>query len=92
VRSFIYQGSLFLTAIKDLVSFLVRGVSVSNYTPLKFNKVSPLLSWMYTWTVWSVKPRYIVCWLSILQNIFFLLFFFSLLVNLVLFSLRRPSD
>ena len=41
MRNFSHQGSLFLAAIKGLVIFLVIGVSVSNYTLPKFNKVSP---------------------------------------------------
>ena len=32
-------------------------------------KFLPLLLWTYTWSVWSVEPRYIVCWLSIYLEI-----------------------
>jgi len=41
VRSFSHKGSLFWSAIKELVIFLVGGVSIFYCTPPKFNKVSP---------------------------------------------------
>ena len=70
-EKFSHKGLLFLAAFKGLVIFLARDVSNSIVLPQSLIKFLPLLPWMYTWSVWSVEPRYIVCWLSILRNIFF---------------------
>ena len=89
MRSFSHKGSLFYAAIKGLVIFLARGVSVSYCTSQKFNKVSSSSLVDVHKICLIMKSCYVVCFLSIFQNISSLFLIAPMIMSL---SLCRPNN
>jgi len=88
VRSFSHKGLLFYAAIKGLVIFLSRGVRVSYYTPLKFNKVSPP-SPMDAHTICLIDGTMLNCVLAFYTSEY--LISFSRCSTILSLPLHRPS-